>query len=108
MTQVHTGVFIAKGQIKHEEIYYEAIGEPIKTFNKKVFEVRILAGNLRRQSVNIVFEDSDDEKNFTLRQTVHLSEGMNDCFVCTNRSFLRYRIVVDDGLPVDSVEVWIR
>lgn len=108
MTQVHTGVFNVKGQFKHEEIYYEVIGEAIRTHNKKVFEVRVFAKGLRGQSVNIVFEDSDDEKNFTLRQTVHLSEGMNDCFVCTNRNFFRYRIDVHSGLPVDSVEVWIR
>ena len=107
MTVVHTGVFNAKGQIKHEEIYYEAIGEPIKTYNRKVFEGRIHARNLRGQSVNIVFEDSDDEKTFSKRQTVHLNEGLNDFFICTNATFIRYTVQVDGGLPVD-VEVSIR
>lgn len=104
---VHTGVWNGKAQFKHEEVYFKASGETIKTHMRKVFDVRVLAKGLRGQSVDVIFEDSNDELTFTKRQTVHLSEGLNDFFICTNADFFRYTIQVDGGLPVD-VEVYIR
>ncbi|RXT14904.1 hypothetical protein [Ammoniphilus sp. CFH 90114] len=108
MAQVHVGAFVADGHFKHTEVYYEVTGQTTKNHKKKVLDVRVIAKGLRGQSVEIVWEDSDDEKTFTRFQTVHLTEGINDCFVVIDKDFFRYRIVIDGDLPVDRVDVWIR